>query len=216
MASAPGNRYQLGGGVALPRSDRVSLGVDQRYRAVQASVTYAYIRGAALGARPQSQRADRRRRGPNPQFGNVIEIVSDAGSRQHTVQFNVTANPGAMFPITSKTAPRVSFKRTTLFFNYTLGTLRNNTDGAFSIAPLGDQAFEWGPANNDVRHRMNVNVNNQIVKNLTVGVNINATSGTPYTHTHRARRQRRPDLQRSAGRRGRGTPSAPRRNSRST
>ena len=37
VASAPGNRYQLGSGVALPRSNRVSLGVDHRYRTVQGS-----------------------------------------------------------------------------------------------------------------------------------------------------------------------------------
>jgi Carboxypeptidase regulatory-like domain len=180
VASAPGNRYQLGGGVALPRSNRVSLGVDHRYKTLQGSLTYAYIRGAAL-ARGVNLNAPVGGVRPNGQFGNVIEVVSDASSRQHTLQANITANPGAMFPITSKSAPRVAFKRTTLFLNYTLGTLRNNTEGAFSIAPLGDQAFEWGPANNDVRHRMNVNVNNQIVKNLTVGFNLNAASAAPYT-----------------------------------
>ncbi len=143
-------------------------------------MTYAYIRGAAL-ARGLNLNAPVDGVRPNSQFGNQIEIVSDAASRQHTVQFNATVNPGALFPITQKNAPRIRFQRTTLFFNYSLGTLRNNTDGAFSIAPLGNQELEWGPANNDVRHRMNISLNNQIVKNLQVGTNINITSGVPYT-----------------------------------
>jgi transcriptional regulator len=70
---------------------------------------------------------------------------------------------------------------TTVFFNYTLSSLRNNTDGAFSIAPSGDQALEWGPANGDVRHRLNTSINNQIVKNLLIVININGASAAPYT-----------------------------------
>jgi hypothetical protein len=108
--------------------------------------------------------------------------VSDANSRLHQLQVNLTANPGALLPIANASkAPVVNWKRTTVFFNYILASVRNNTDGAFVLAPLGDQAFEWGPANGDVRHRVNVNVNNQIVKNLLMGININASSGAPYT-----------------------------------
>ena len=156
---------------------RVSLGVDHRYRTVQGSLNYAYIRGAALA----------RGLNLNAPIGGIRRIRSSATSSDRldatpgsTPAANITANPGAMFPITSKTAPRVAFKRTTLFFNYTLGTLRNNTK-APSASRTRRPAFEWGPANNDVGHRMNVNVNNQIVKNLTVGVNVNAASGSPYT-----------------------------------
>ena len=73
----------------------------------------------------------------------MIEIVSDASSRQHTCRPTSPPTP-ARCSRSSKTAPRVAFKRTTLFFNYTLGTLRNNTEGAFSIAPLGDQDSSGG------------------------------------------------------------------------
>ena len=69
---------------------------------------------------------------PDPRFGNVIEVVSDASSRQHQLQTNLTVNQGALFPL-PKSAPRFSFKRVTLFLNYTLARHRNNTDGAFSV-----------------------------------------------------------------------------------
>ena len=48
---------------------------------------------------------------PDPLFGNVIEVVSDASSRQHEVQFAMTVNPGALFPAFN--APLISWKRVT-------------------------------------------------------------------------------------------------------
>ena len=72
---------------------------------------------------------------PDPAFGNVIESVSDGRSRQHQLQLNVTVNPGALLPAFN--APRIGFKRSTVFVNYTLAEERNNTDGAFSIPATG-------------------------------------------------------------------------------
>ena len=69
----------------------------------------------------------------------------------------------------------------TVFLNYTLARNRNNSDGAFSVPAFGDIDLDWGPANNDVRHRLNATLNNQIVKNLQVGISFNSSSATPYT-----------------------------------
>jgi hypothetical protein len=181
-AAAPVNRYVFGEDVKLPRSTRLSLGLDQRVvRGLQSSATYSYTRGGAL-ARGLNRNAPFGGIRPDPEFGNIVEIVSDASSRQHQLQVNLTANPGALLPIANAaSAPLVNWKRTTMFFNYSLGSIENNTDGPFSLAPLGDQELEWGPANGDVRHRVNVSVNNQIIKNFLVSVNVNGTSGIPYT-----------------------------------
>lgn len=181
IGSVPANRY-LFGDVALTGSNRVSLGVDQRmFRALQVSATYAYVRGGSL-ARGLNLNAPVNGVRPDPQFGNVIQVVSDARARQHQLQVNATANPGALLPINNaRTAPLVSFKRTTLFFNYTLASLRNNTDGAFAIPATGQLHLEWGPAIADIRNRMNVSLNNQIIKNLLVGLNLNVSGGAPYT-----------------------------------
>jgi hypothetical protein len=71
-----------------------------------------------------------------------------ADSRLHQLQLGITANPGALLPIANAgSAPLVNLKRTTLFVNYTLSSIRNNTDGAFSLAPLGNIDSDWGPAN---------------------------------------------------------------------
>jgi hypothetical protein len=178
-ASTPVARYLLGNDVQLPRNSRVSLGVDQRLaRRVQSNVTYSHIHGATVwrgvnlnqpvgGVRPQ------------PQFGNIIEVFSDAESRQHQVATSLTVNPGALLPAFN--APRIDWKRVTVFFNHTLGFLDNNSDGPFVPPPGGSLLAEWGPGGQDIRHRLNVTVNNQIVRNLLMNFNVNYNSGAPYT-----------------------------------
>jgi hypothetical protein len=179
FAAAPVSRYVLGEDVVLPRTTRVSLGVDRRIKTLQASATYSYQRGGAV-ARGVNLNAPINGVRPDPQFGNVIEVTSDASSRQHQLQTNVTINQGALFP-QNKTAPLISFKRTTLFLNHTFGRFRNNSDGAFSVAPTGNLELEWGPSNNDIRQRFNAQFNNQIIKNLGIGIGFNVNTAAPYT-----------------------------------
>jgi hypothetical protein len=137
---------------------------------------------------------------PDPAFSNVIDVVSDAASRLHQLQLDATLNPGALLP--AFRGPLISWKRTTVFANYTLASLRNNTDGPFSIPPSGNLADEWGPANGglaasgpffgdgfigqvlptrDIRSRLNLSFNNQIVRNLLLGLNLNTFTAPPYT-----------------------------------
>ncbi len=202
-AIPPANRYVLPGDFSIPRIERVSGGVDQRFKKVNTvSATYSYLRGSrlarGLNLNPllDGVRADSR-------FANVIDVVSDAASRQHELRFDASINPGALLPL-PKSAPRVNWKRTTVFATYTLASARNNTDGPFSVSPTGDLATEWGPALAgggggvpnfipgvavfggalpavDIRHRANLSLNNQIVRNVLLAVTVNASSAPPYT-----------------------------------
>jgi hypothetical protein len=108
-------------------------------------------------------------------------------------------NPGALLPAFN--GPLVSWKRVTVFVNYTLLSLENNTDGPFSIPATGDLRDEWGPASSapvvggplfafggpqqpattDVRSRLNVNFNNQVIRNVLVSLGINSSTAPPYT-----------------------------------
>lgn len=179
LVAAPVSRYVLADDVVLPRSTRASLGIDKRFKVIQASATYSYQRGGAV-ARGVNRNAPVAGSRPDPRFGNVIEVTSDASSRQHQLQSNLTINQGAQFP-QGRTAPRVNFKRATVFVNHTFGKARNNTEGAFTVPPTGNLDQEWGPANNDVRHRLSTQFNNQIIKNLVIGVGASISSGAPYT-----------------------------------
>ena len=73
-----------------------------------------------------------------------------------------------------------------MFFNHTSASSRNNTDGAFSMAPLGDLNLEWGPPNNDVRHRLNISLNNQIIKNLAIALQRQLQQRRAVHAAHRA------------------------------
>jgi hypothetical protein len=199
----PVNRYLLDPSFATPRITRLSAGVDQALAKVtRVAMTYSYQRGSRL-ARGENLNVPVNGVRPDPTFANIIDVVSDAASIQHQIQVDANINPGALQPL-KRDAPLVSWKRTTIFANYTLAWLRNNTDGPFSVSPTGTLATEWGPATGgastggtafipgvimfgatsnaiDIRHRVNVSFNNQVVRNVLLAVNVTASSAPPYT-----------------------------------
>jgi hypothetical protein len=197
------NRYVLGDGYHAPRITRVSAGVDQGFlKTMRVAATYSYQRGSRL-ARGLNLNPPLDGVRPDPALANVVDVVSDAASRQHQLQVDANINPGALLPAFN--GPRISWKRTTVFANYTLASLENNTDGPFSVPATGTLATEWGPAAGglglsaggpilngvpvggpaagptDIRSRLNVAFNNQIVRNVLVGVNLNTSTAPPYT-----------------------------------
>jgi carboxypeptidase family protein len=174
----PTNRYLLGA-YHMPRTERASAGVDQGlFKVVRVAGTYSYQRGSRL-ARGLNLNAPIGGLRPDPAFRNIVEVVSDAASWQHQLQVDANINPGALLPAFK--GPRISWKRTTVFLNYALTKLENNSDGPFSIPASGDLSLERGPAFDDVRQRINVAFNNQIVRNLIVSLNVNAASPNAYT-----------------------------------
>jgi hypothetical protein len=175
----PINRYLLDDAYHMPRMERVSAGVDQGLlKVIRLAATYSYQRGSQL-ARGFDLNAPVDGLRPNPAFRNIVEVVSDAASWQHQLQVDANINPGALLPAFK--GPRLNWKRTTVFLNYALTTVENNSDGPFGVPSTGDLSLERGPAVDDVRQRINVAFNNQIVRNLIVSLNVNAQSPTAYT-----------------------------------
>ena len=178
-AIPPTNRYVFDPAYHMPRTARISAGVDQGLlKVIRVSATYSYQHGSDL-ARGLNLNAPVDGIRPNPAYSTVVEVVSDAASWQHQLQIDGTINPGALLPAFK--GPRINWKRTTVFVNYTLAKTENNTDGPFSVPSTGDLALERGPAADDVRQRFNIQFNNQIVRNLIVALNVNAASAPPYT-----------------------------------
>jgi hypothetical protein len=146
---------------------------------LRVGVQYTYMRGSSpwrglnLNAPVNGVR-------PDAAFGNIVQVVGDASSRQHTL--NVNFNAGQLPPpLLPQNAKRVDWKRVFVLGNYTIGQLENDTDGEFNPPPSGVLATEWGPANADVRHRANINLITQVLKNLTAQFGINMASAAPYT-----------------------------------
>jgi hypothetical protein len=175
----PINRYIFGTEYQAPRITRISAGFDQGLaKVVRVSTTYSYQRGSRLSRGLNlNPPVDAVR--PDPSFANIVEVVSDAASRQHQVQVDAKINPGALLPAFN--GPRISWKRTTVFVNYTLAHVTNNTDGPFGIPATGDLAAEWGPAANDIRHRLNLAFNNQVIRNVIMSFNVNTSTAPAYT-----------------------------------
>jgi len=118
---------------------------------MRVSATYSYQRGSRL-ARGLNLNPLVNGVRPDPRFSNVIDVVSDAASRLHQLQMDATLNPGALLP--AFRGPLISWKRSTIFANYTLASLRNNTDGPFSIRRLARLRMSGDPRMMAERHRL--------------------------------------------------------------
>ena len=119
---------------------------------------------------------------PDPAFVNIVKVVADAASRQHTL--NANANVALAPPSPPFTGPRWNWKRTSFNVNYSTGRLENNTDGAFSLPFTGSPAGEWGEVAGEIRrHRFNVGINSSALRNLNANLNFNGSTGTPYSIT---------------------------------
>jgi hypothetical protein len=199
----PINRFMLGSGYSAPRITRISAGVDQSLlKVTRIAATYSYQGGSRVARGLNLNRPIDGIR-PDPAFANVIEAISDAASWQHQLQVDGNINPGALLPAFN--GPRVSWKRTTVFLNYSLSSARNNTDGPFSIPATGDLAVESGPAGGgaaigvggnvingipqmgppaaaaDIRSRLNVFFNSQVIRNVLVSLHLNSSTAPAYT-----------------------------------
>ena len=209
--TAATNRYLLADGLQMPRNARVSAGFDRAVtKMVRLNATYAYTRGAELmrGLNLNAPMPGVALR-PDPTFANVVEVVGDAASRQHTlnigavVNFNVASGPGngpvminngnmvmVMSGGPAPTAPggaknpanaRWNWRRMQMFTNLSFGRLLNDTDGAFSMPATGRIEDDWGPAPFDVRRRFNVNWSSSQLRNFNANISFNVASAQPYT-----------------------------------
>lgn len=107
---------------------------------------------------------------PSPELGNISQILSDGTAESQGLDTNLSFNyrPRRLFGV----------------FGYTLATRSNFADGALSL-PANNQDIdaEWGPAADDIRHRIFSFVTTDLFWGLRAGLNFRAQSGRPYTIT---------------------------------
>jgi len=107
---------------------------------------------------------------PDPSVRNITQLESTARSSNKSLQTELSIS----YP------PR----RFSALVNYAYGKAMNETDGVFSLPPDSfDVAGEWGPSPTDVRHRVNVGVNSDLIGGFRVGANYRAQSAAPYNIT---------------------------------
>jgi hypothetical protein len=177
-ALTPVNRYVLDPALEHPRNSRVSSGVDYAFTPrMRANITYRYIRGAGI-LRGENLNAPVNGIRPLPQFGNVVQVVSDGRSRQHVLNITGQTNPPQQQGREDK---RWDFKRINFYFDYSLIHNRNNSDGPFSTPATGSLENEWGRAAFASRHRLFAGFNSSALRNVMVQFYGRYASGNPYT-----------------------------------
>jgi hypothetical protein len=179
--TAKPTRYLVDPNLTMSRNQRLSAGIDQTITPrMRVSATYAYtqighaFRGENLNAPVNGVR-------PDPNFANVIRVVSDGAARQHTLSVNGSWLFAASSPQLQKA--RFNIRRGSLNLGYFTSRVRNNYDGPFTPPATGDIANEWGPSNGDIRSRLNFGVNTSALKNTNLNISLNASTGSPYNIT---------------------------------
>ena len=169
----PSSKYVLAGGLSMPYAVRTSAGLQQQLTPqMGANVLYSFsrgynrFRGVNINAPDISVGGAR----PDPSFGNITEVQSTGGQRQHMVH----AGLSYMIPA----------KRTFFFVNYTLNHAENDSTGAFALpADNYNLAAEWGPAAGMARHSVNGNFSTTLLNRVSVNLNGMWRSGAPYNIT---------------------------------
>jgi len=167
----PTNRYLWADGLGLPMAHRMTAGVERaltKNQRLTANYTRSWGQGLLRGRNRNTPVNGIR---PDVTFANVVELVSDAESRSQSI--------GVFYSFV-----RMDWKRTFLSVNYNWTKVDTNTTGAFSLPANGENLdTEWGPSPGDIRHRFGASFNSSPIKDVSVGLNLRAQSGSPYNIT---------------------------------
>jgi len=163
------NRYLWSGDLTLPNSHRLTVGADRvLIPDMRLNVSYTWARGLDL-LRGRNLNAPVGGVRPDPGFANVVQLVSDAESRQHSV--NVGWN-----------YVKLNWKRAFFSANYTWTRSTANSTGAFALPANGDNlATEWGPTR--ATHVANASASVMLIEGLNLNLSATASSGAPYNIT---------------------------------
>jgi hypothetical protein len=172
LGTQPANLTRFASDLRLPYSIQYSLAAEwQAAKATTVSATYRGSRGVSMfrsrdvNAPLGPDYAER----PDPTVGRIREIES-AGRQE-----------GDALDLAMKT--RIG-KVVSGLLQYTLSRTDANTTGlSFFPALSADPLAEWGPIDDDRRHRLNVVTGAEWRRVARIGVSLYAASGAPYTLT---------------------------------
>ncbi len=179
-AVPPTNKYVIGD-FNLQRNLRYSAGVDQVVNPrLRFNVLYNYVhqqqqaRGHDLNAAAGGVR-------PDPDFANVIEIITDTQIRRHELFANATFNLAAQAPGVQQAL--FNWRRLNINASYSLIGAQNNSGGPWVVPPTGNIEDDWGPGPADSPYRVQLMVTSSQVRNLQVTGTYLTYAGFPYTWT---------------------------------
>jgi hypothetical protein len=128
-------------GLSLPQGFRTSVGVERTLGAIRTRVDYSYERWNGLFRSENLNAPGSDGARPDPGFANVLQVGSVGRSRKHSAFASASLlQPGSRFGFA---------------LTYVFTRARADGDGAMSVpATAGGLDAEWGPALEDVSHRL--------------------------------------------------------------
>lgn len=165
----PGGRVQNAAQLELPFIQQASVGIERAFgQKANLQVSYLRLRGSNQLRSVNINAPDANGVRPEPGIGTVTQIESTGRSASDSLRVNFNY--------------RVPAQRILINANYTLGSVRNMADSALSLpANSLDPDAEWGPAAQDIRHRVSALVNFPLWAGVRANIIGNASSAPPYT-----------------------------------
>ena len=170
LAAQPPSIVRAHRDLVMPYTRRASVGLDRTLTGwARVRANYSHQIGRNLfRSRDLNAPVDGVR--PDTSLRNITLLESTAHSLNRSFEINVTLNH----------RPR----RFTANIGYTLGEALNETDGALTLPQNSfDLSGEWGPARQDVRHRLTASMNTDLKAGFRMNMFVRTQSAPPYTIT---------------------------------
>ncbi len=166
----PASRIQTAAALDQPIVQQASLGFDRNLKTwLGVRADYMWTRGYHM-LRSINVNAPIDGARPDPLVGNVSELRSTGERAQDRLSVGINL--------------RVPNRRIMGNVMYQLASTRNFADSPLSLpSNSNDPDADWGPAAQDVRHRLFFMANFPVVFGLRAGLNVQASSGRPYNLT---------------------------------
>lgn len=167
----PGGRVQADPALALPRMHQGSIGIERQLTPTfTVQTTFMFMLGRDQLRARNINAPDAAGGRPDPSVGTVTQFESSGRATTQRLSF------GANY--------RVPSRRIFLGGNYTLGRTKNHADSPMQLpANSFEPNAEWGPSSQDVRHRVQANLNVPLMFGLRSNISLNGQSARPYTIT---------------------------------
>ena len=167
-AQRPSSVIRLAPVAVMPSTWRVSIGLDQPLAPwARLRTTYSRRTGDHL-FRSRDINAPIAGVRPDPSLRNITLLESRGRSLNQSLETRLSATYQP-----SRLSGSVA---------YTLGEVWDDADGALSLPQDSfDLSGEWGPARQDIRHRLQASVNSNLWAGFRLDANLRAQSAAPYT-----------------------------------
>ncbi len=173
LTMTPSGRVQASADLEMPRVHQASISYDRQLTpSITFQTSYQVLRGQNL-MRSRNINAPIDGVRPNPLFGDITQFQSTGRSSSNRLTV------GTRFRLQmANTQPAM------INVNYTYGHEKNFADGATSLPSDSlNPDLDWGPSRQDIRHRVQLQVNAPVLFGVRANANMNVASGVPYNMT---------------------------------